>query len=127
MDEEEPNDEGSEDDDSLKYCSAAWDEAKFGSIPARRNPARGVKLDSDVDDRTEGGRHKKSLRNLDEDDEELDDRDIKDNDGLNDKVKTAPVLFAGTPPPKCRRRCLAQQRCLVRPPVAKPREKPDRA
>ncbi len=84
MDEEEPDNDGSEDDDSLKYCSAACDEAKFGSIPARRNPARGVKLDSNVDDRTEGGRPKKSLRNLDEDDEELDDRDIKDDDGLND-------------------------------------------
>jgi hypothetical protein len=55
-----------------------------------------------VDDRTDGGRPKKSLPmttgDLDDYDEELDDGDTEDDGGLEDKVKTVPVLFAGNPP-----------------------------
>ena len=100
------------------------------SIPAR---PRGAKLDGGVDDRTDGGRPKKSLPmttgNLDDYDEELDDGDTEDNGGLKDKVKTVLVLFAGNhpAPPKCQQRCLARRRCLDRPPVEKPRRKTDRA
>ena len=67
-DEEEPDDEDSE--DGLKDDSAASVEAK---LPARRNLDREAKLGGSVDDRTEGGRPKKSLRKAYEADEELDE------------------------------------------------------
>ena len=54
------------------------------------------------------------IKDLDDDDKELDDGDIEDDEGLENNGKTAPVMLAGTrPPPKCRRRCLARRRCLV--------------
>jgi hypothetical protein len=129
-DEEEFDVEDSEDNEGLEDGVAARDEATLESIPAR---PRGAKLNGGVDDRTDGGRPKKSLPmttgDLDDYDEELDDGDTEDDGGLEDKVKTVPVLFAGNPPapPKCQQRCLARRRCLDRPPVEKPRRKLDRA
>jgi hypothetical protein len=67
-DEEEPDDEDSE--DGLKDGSAASVEPK---LPVRRNLDREAKLGGGVDDRTEGGRPKKSLRKAYEADEELDE------------------------------------------------------
>ena len=67
-DEEEPDDEDSE--DGLEDSSAASVEAK---LPACRNLDREAKLGGGADDRTKGGRPKKSLRKVYEADEELDD------------------------------------------------------
>ncbi len=69
MDEEEPDAEDSE--DGLEDGSVASDEAKLAA--PRRNLDREAKLGGGADNRTEGGRPKKSLRKFDDDDEELDD------------------------------------------------------
>ena len=240
-DEEEPDDENSE--DGPEDDSAASVKAK---LPACRNLDREAKLGGGVDDQTEGGRPKKSLRKAYEADEELDEdeeanfeanimrddvgpeggfddesygedpaqgedraqvaaptaarrwtedvavraraalaweprghppsnvvrpgepynvaaralsalrddepyrnpRFVQDNgmesdEEANSKANPPPPSVDGgvwvdddarggqsrgqTPPPKCRRRCLTRRRCLVRPPLAKPRGKPDRA
>jgi hypothetical protein len=113
------NDLDNDDDEEL---DAAHDEATCESILACPHRAT---HDGGANYRTDGGRPKNSLPkttgDLEDDDEELDNGDTEDKEDLEDDGKTAPMVWAGTPPPKCRRRCLAQWRCLVRPLVGKPR------
>ena len=104
-----------EDDDEER--DTACNEATCVSIPAC---PRETKRDDGKNDRTNGGgRPKKSLPkttgnlddideelddgdigDLDDEDEELNDGDIEDDEGLEDKGKTAPVMLAGPPPTK---------------------------
>ena len=60
---------------------------------------RGTRREGGKNNRTDGsGRPKNSLKmtgDLDNDDKELDNGDIKDNEAPEDEGKTAPVMWAG--------------------------------
>ena len=92
--------ESDEDDDDAKGIDADCDEATREAISAH---TRGAKRDGDANDRTDGGRPKitlfKTTGDLANNNEELDDGDIKDEGDLEDDGKTAPMGRAGIPPP----------------------------
>ena len=89
-------------DNDDEELDTACDEATRESILAR---TRGAKRDSDAKDRTDGGCPKiallKTTSDLAYDDEELDDGDTEDEEDLEDDGGTAPIVWAGNPPPPC--------------------------
>ena len=110
------NDGGHPKEDNDEELDAFCDRATHKAIPAC---PRGTKRKGSKNDRTDGGgRPKNSLKttgDLEDDDEELDDGDIRDlyddddedpdygdiedDEAPKDKRKTAPVMWAGNPPP----------------------------
>jgi len=115
------------DDNDNEELDAARDEATLESISACTH---GDKRDGDANEWTNGGHPKiallKTTGNLAYNDEELNDGGTEYEEDLKDDGRTALTVWA-EPPPKCQRRCLARRRCLVLPPAAKTRGKPDRA
>jgi hypothetical protein len=126
------DDEVSDLDDDDEELDTARTEATRESIPVRPRRAtrpRRAKCYGGANDQTDGGRPENSLPKTTgdlDDDKELNDEGIKDDEGLKDKGKTAPVVWE-EPPPSVDGIVWLNGGVLVRPPVEKPRGKPDRA